>query len=325
MCGIAGYITKRPSKKAVRAFKALLVANEDRGEQSTGVFYKDTIYKDILPASEFVYNLNDNDMWQSKITLGHTRFATQGKVKAPNAHPFRFGDIVGVHNGIVNNYFNVYPQARVDSEAIFYLLNKKHNNYRKAFKRLEGSFGLAWTEGKSNLYLARHGNPLSVAHINDTIFFSSEFYHLQSVLFAVYGKVDYIEEIEENNVYKFDSNLKGSDHIIKFKTFGSSTSHSTNNSYYDGGYDYDPDDYDYMGTAIDKPDDNKVHNWLQAGQVAKTNRATFENLMIYQGCFTCGKKVDVGYLDVKVYQAYCENCAENLGDDVYFENLERIW
>lgn len=36
--------------------------------------------------------------------LGHTRSATKGSVTIENCHPFKLGDVLGVHNGIIQNH-----------------------------------------------------------------------------------------------------------------------------------------------------------------------------------------------------------------------------
>lgn len=40
----------------------------------------------------------------SRSFLGHTRAATKGSVCIDNTHPFRSGDVLGVHNGVITNH-----------------------------------------------------------------------------------------------------------------------------------------------------------------------------------------------------------------------------
>lgn len=46
----------------------------------------------------------EQSMFDSICGIGHTRWATHGNVSDNNAHPHMVGDVVLVHNGIVENY-----------------------------------------------------------------------------------------------------------------------------------------------------------------------------------------------------------------------------
>lgn len=69
---------------------------------------------------------------ETMIIQGHVRKATNGSSKNDkNLHPFRKGDIIGCHNGVVANYRDLWATNEVgeaegdnDSEVIFALLNK---------------------------------------------------------------------------------------------------------------------------------------------------------------------------------------------------------
>ena len=67
--------------------------------------------------------------------IGHTRWATHGRPTEENAHPHRdcTGDIVVVHNGIVENYLPLQATApaeghkfvtETDTEVIAHLVEK---------------------------------------------------------------------------------------------------------------------------------------------------------------------------------------------------------
>lgn len=71
--------------------------------------------------------IDDDALW----VMGHTRAQTHGSADhAYNNHPIVHGDVIGVHNGFIQNHDNVLratgrqdARAEVDSEAIFALVN----------------------------------------------------------------------------------------------------------------------------------------------------------------------------------------------------------
>jgi glucosamine 6-phosphate synthetase-like amidotransferase/phosphosugar isomerase protein len=141
MCGIFGGIGNNLNTGIIRA---LAIANRERGKQSMGLF--DSNGKAIkagidpykaLANAEFAAFVNTADRW---FLAGHTRHATHGKINDTNAHPFRFGRIIGAHNGIVHT-----PRDRnyqVDSEYLFDQLNRCDGNYQTAFADIDGLLGI---------------------------------------------------------------------------------------------------------------------------------------------------------------------------------------
>ena len=106
MCGIVGYIGKRDAAKVVIAG---LYRLEYRGYDSAGIAV--AVEKDI----ELVRSQGSVQSLESKITeklnsrelsIGHTRWATHGPPSEKNSHPHVSynGQVVLVHNGIIENY-----------------------------------------------------------------------------------------------------------------------------------------------------------------------------------------------------------------------------
>lgn len=106
---------------------------------------------------------------------GHTRFATRGKINRRNSHPFRYGRIIGSHNGMCDA-----PQKfKVDSEYLFYALNKARGDYQAGLGDISGYFGLSWYDGE-DFYLLCHSGELAYEIIDGVLYYSSSWSHLDS-------------------------------------------------------------------------------------------------------------------------------------------------
>lgn len=103
MCGIVGYIGRdKALPKLIQGLKKL----EYRGYDSAGVAYLENddikMVKSVGRVSNLENKLNLDIL--TKMGIGHTRWATHGKVTDINSHPHSQGDITIVHNGIIENY-----------------------------------------------------------------------------------------------------------------------------------------------------------------------------------------------------------------------------
>src|ERR1700759_1501912 len=113
MCGIVGYIGTR---KAVPIILDGLKRLEYRGYDSAGLAVLEAGNGlAVRRASGKLRNLEDAlklNPVDGPYGIGHTRWATHGRPTEENAHPHRDckGDIVVVHNGIVENYLDLKHQ-----------------------------------------------------------------------------------------------------------------------------------------------------------------------------------------------------------------------
>ena len=122
MCGIVGYVGDRDATPIIyEGLKRL----EYRGYDSAGLaIIQDGVIEVRRDAGkiERLGDLLHQEPVQGQIGIGHTRWATHGEPSARNAHPHlgASGEVVVVHNGIVENFLNL----REEMEAEAFVLNR---------------------------------------------------------------------------------------------------------------------------------------------------------------------------------------------------------
>jgi glutamine---fructose-6-phosphate transaminase (isomerizing) len=193
MCGIVGYIGTR---EAVPLIVDGLRRLEYRGYDSAGVaVLSDQNCLEIRRASGKLRNLEDAIKAKplaGSYGIGHTRWATHGRPTEENAHPHRDckGEIVVVHNGIVENYLALRKQltaeghafkTETDTEVIAHLIEKYLNGslehaVREAIKQITGVFALSVISSSdpNKIVAARSGPPVVVGLGQDEFFVASD-------------------------------------------------------------------------------------------------------------------------------------------------------
>src|SRR5271156_1835772 len=193
MCGIVGYIGQR---KAVPIILDGLKRLEYRGYDSAGVaVLEDDDCLAVRRAQGKLRNLEDAlrlSPIDGTYGIGHTRWATHGRPTEENAHPHRdfHGDIVVVHNGIVENYLALKQElteqghrfvTETDTEVIAHLVEKYYdgnleNAVRDAVRKLTGVFALAVISRKdpNKIVAARSGPPVVVGLGDGEYFVASD-------------------------------------------------------------------------------------------------------------------------------------------------------
>ena len=193
MCGIVGYIGNR---KSVPIILEGLRRLEYRGYDSAGIaVYTGEKGLAVRRASGKLRNLEEAiriDPVEGNYGVGHTRWATHGRPTEENAHPHRdcTGNVVVVHNGIVENYQVLKAQLQheghrfateTDTEIIAHLIEKYLDGsleeaMRRAVRDLTGVFALAAISATdpNKIVVARSGPPVVVGLGDGEYFVASD-------------------------------------------------------------------------------------------------------------------------------------------------------
>jgi glutamine---fructose-6-phosphate transaminase (isomerizing) len=193
MCGIVGYVGER---KAVPIILEGLKKLEYRGYDSAGIaVYCEDKTLDVRRASGKLRNLEElirEIPLDGTYGIGHTRWATHGRPTEENAHPHRdcTGDIVVVHNGIVENFLPLKEQliaeghvfkTQTDTEVIAHLVEKYFNGdveaaVREAVSHISGVFALVVLSRRDpfKIVAARLGPPVVIGIGDGEYFVASD-------------------------------------------------------------------------------------------------------------------------------------------------------
>src|SRR5246127_5477236 len=191
MCGILGYIGP---KKVVPVVIEGLRKLEYRGYDSAGIAVVNGTGKlEIRRAPGKLRNLEEaiaKSPIEGTYGIGHTRWATHGRPTEENAHPHRdcTGDIVVVHNGIIENYLELKEKLQkeghkfvteTDTEIVAHLVEKNSQGgvpleeaVRRSLKELRGIYALVFLSANDpqKIVAARLGPP-SVIGLGDGEYF----------------------------------------------------------------------------------------------------------------------------------------------------------
>jgi glucosamine--fructose-6-phosphate aminotransferase (isomerizing) len=193
MCGIVGYIGQR---KAVPIILEGLKKLEYRGYDSAGIAVcREDNSLDVRRASGKLRNLEEAlriNPIEGTFGIGHTRWATHGRPTEENAHPHRdcTGDIVVVHNGIVENFLPLKEElireghvfkTQTDTEVIAHLVEKYFTGnleaaVGEALKQISGVYALVVISRKEpgKIVAARLGPPVVIGLGDGEYFVASD-------------------------------------------------------------------------------------------------------------------------------------------------------
>ena len=178
MCGIVGYIGPRDATSIIyNGLKRL----EYRGYDSAGLAVIENGNIEIRRDAGKLARLGellDEQPVHGNVGIGHTRWATHGEPSARNAHPHigESGNVVVVHNGIVENYLELRDELKAegvkfnsetDTEIIVLLVERYlamdhdlEGAARRALTHLRGAHGIVLlsVDEPDKIVAARIGN-----------------------------------------------------------------------------------------------------------------------------------------------------------------------
>jgi glucosamine--fructose-6-phosphate aminotransferase (isomerizing) len=192
MCGIVGYIGKRDAAPLIlQSLKKL----EYRGYDSAGIAVLTNGHIVVRRCEGKLKNLEvilDRDPIIGTIGIGHTRWATHGRPSETNAHPHRAGDVVVVHNGIIENYLELKEQltrkgtkfsSETDTEIVAHLVAEKVQKgmdfleaVRRSLGEIRGSYALLFLNQNDphRLIIAKNSTPIVVGCGEGEAFIASD-------------------------------------------------------------------------------------------------------------------------------------------------------
>ena len=192
MCSIIGYFGHVDAAPTlVRGLKRMEYRGYDSVGIVTGLDNKLILKKGVGKVSEVNTNLG-LELLHGSTGIGHTRWATHGKVTEKNAHPHlsNSGKIAIVHNGIIENFEELKSnlqnkgykfQSETDTEVIVNLVQKFFDETSdikqsiiKTVAQLKGHYSFVVIFEDGTLVAARFHEPLIVGVENDNYYLSSD-------------------------------------------------------------------------------------------------------------------------------------------------------
>ena len=193
MCGIFCTIgTNQIKKILLQGLHSL----EYRGYDSAGIAFvdKNSGIRAIKSIGK-VLNLERkclNSNLDGSVAIGHSRWATHGKVSLENTHPIHDNDIALVHNGIIENFREIKDwllnlgykfQSQTDTEVALHLMRYHLNRglsmltaITKVMEAVVGNFTFCIINKNfpENIFCAKRGSPLMVAEHDHNKFIASD-------------------------------------------------------------------------------------------------------------------------------------------------------
>ncbi len=203
MCGIVGFTGRRAAAPILLNGLSLL---EYRGYDSAGLAVRDgdeptQVVKAMGKLRNLAQKTENGAALPGSCGIGHTRWATHGQPSEENAHPHisanamdeMGSEVVGVHNGIIENYAEIKQKllnngyrfySGTDTEVAIKLVDYYYRKYRigpidainRMMVRVRGSYALAlmFKDYPGEIYAARKDSPLVIGVGDGETFLASD-------------------------------------------------------------------------------------------------------------------------------------------------------
>ena len=221
MCGIVGFTGNR---QAAPILLDGLEKLEYRGYDSAGIAVRDGDHPvEVVKAKGRLRVLaektNNGESLRGCCGIGHTRWATHGEPSETNAHPHitEDGNVVGVHNGIIENYQELKEKllkkgysfySETDTEVAIKLIDYYYKKYlgtpvdaiNHAMVRIRGSYALAvmFQDYPGEIYAARKDSPMIIGVEDGECYLASDV----PAILKYTRKVYYIGNLEIGRLQK---------------------------------------------------------------------------------------------------------------------------
>ncbi len=190
MCGIIGYTGDNYAQNILLEALSQL---EYRGYDSAGIALltnanQITVEK-CIGKVESLIKLCENKEISSTCGIGHTRWATHGGVTKANAHPHKCGKVSLIHNGIIENYYELIGKynlsdklvSETDTEVVAALLDTLYTGnpieaMKSTVNEIKGSFAfcIMFADKPGFIYSIRNVSPLVAASCSSGSYIASD-------------------------------------------------------------------------------------------------------------------------------------------------------
>jgi len=232
MCGIIGIIDKEGDlfEDTVIGMTSL----QHRGQDSCGIITNEGDEFFVKREREPVHRAfkeSDRNLLRGIMSLGHTRYPTQGSIKLMNSQPLftKMGPkIAMVHNGNITNYFELKKEflekgrkleTAIDSELVLKMLAgeyEKHGDFFKAaevvLENIKGAYSLIGMIADRGLFAIRDScgiRPLVLGKKGKAYSFASETVAFQMMDY------EYIRDVEPGEAVFISKDGKIESKVIK--------------------------------------------------------------------------------------------------------------